>query len=199
MSDCCHCIEVATPQSIYDEGEGDYPVHTDIFAEIFDDTSYTYGTVMEGALWARYRYYMIGSCDIDTWVQVMRDKLALIGDKWDALLDKVLSSDPIDLTDLNELSYRRTLKRQPISGTSGDVRTVKDENEDLPQTLTDTTKYLTNRHNTTDTYVPNTQDTEEYSQESDLMAATFDKLIEKYPDYLDRFADEFKDYFIQRW
>ena len=209
----CDCIEIPTPQSIYDDGEGTYPAGTDIFEEIFEDSSLTFSEVMQGALWAVYRYYMIGSCDVGRWVQSMKDRTAIIGGKWDDIFAKL--DDGLDLTDLHELSYIRTVKHQPIEGTNGDVRTVGhtgnivnvNEHEALPQTLTSDTKYLdsrstdtqTNGQTDTDTYAPNTIDTEEYAEDRDINAATFSKMIREYPDVLDAFAREYSDYFVQRW
>ena len=209
---CDYCIEVPTPQSIYDEGEGDYPAGTDIFEEIFDGYQFTYSEAMQGVLWAVYRYYMIGSCDVERWVQCMRDRTSLIGAKWDAIMAKAANTD---LADLHELSYIRTVKHQPITGTGGDVRTIShqgnitdvNEHEALPQTQTSDTKYLdsrstdthTNGQTDTDTYAPNTIDTEEYAEDRDINAATFSKMIREFPDLFDAFAREYSDYFIQRW
>lgn len=216
MTDCCGCcIEIATPQSIYDQGEGEYPAETDIFEVIFTGTSYTYADLMKAALWATYRYYMIGSCDVERWVQSMKDRTSIIGTKWDLIFDRVNGADPVDLSDLHELSYVRTIKREPIEGTEGDVRTVshtgditdKNEHESLPQTATDDTKYLdsrskdihTNNQTDTDKYAPHTIDTEDYAEDRDINAATFSRMIREYPDILDAFAREYAQYFVQRW
>lgn len=212
--DCDCCIEVPTPQSIYDEGEGSYPAETDIFDEIFDDSGLDNKEIMASSLWATYRYYMIGSCNIDTWVQAMKDRTAIIGPKWDAIFSK-LSDENVDLSDLHELIYDRVIRHEPIEGTDGDVRTISHEGdnktlveaESLPQTATQPVRYLDRRDTTTvtpgvtdtDAFVPNTKDSEHYSEERDIMAVTFTKLIRNYPDVLDLFASEYRDYFIQRW
>ena len=209
MSCCDCCIEVPTPQSIYDDDD------RDVFEEIFTNTGLTYKTLMESALWATYRYYMIANCDVDTWIQTMKDRTSIIGGKWDDIFGRLLSGGGLDLTDLHEMDYTRTIKHEPISGTDGDVRTVshegdivdKNEHESLPQTASDTTKYLdsrstdthTNGQTDTESYAPNTIDTEEYSEDRDLIAMTFSKMIREYPDVLDMFAQEYRNYFMQRW
>ena len=189
------CIQNDTPQSIYDEGNDYYPKETDIFEEIFD-TAYstlTYEELMKAALWHTYRYRMIGSCDTEEWVQVMADRLDLIGPKWDAIIDKL---DNLDLADLKELHYLRIIRRTAISGTEGDVRTRRYEHEKLPQTATTDTKYLDTRDETSEGYVPNTQDSEEYDEERDLAAVTFNKMMNAYPNILMKFCDEFENYFL---
>ena len=189
------CIQIDTPQSIYDEGNDYYPKETDIFEEIFTaaEGSFTYGTLMQAALWHAFRYRMISSCDTEEWVQVMADRLDLIGPKWDAIIDKL---DNVDLADLKELHYQRVIQRTAIENTEGDVRTHHYEHENLPETLTTTTKYLDSRDDTTDKYAPNTQDTEDYDEERDLAAITFTKMMNAYPNIMLKFCDEFENYFM---
>ena len=189
------CLQIDTPQSIYDEGNDYYPAETDIFEEIFTvaEGNFTYETVMQDALWHAFRYRMISSCDTEEWVQAMADRLNLIGPKWDAIIDKI---DGVDLADLKELHYQRVIQRTAIDGTEGDVRTRKYEHEKLPQTATTTTKYLDSRDDTTDKYAPNTQDTEDYDEERDLAAITFTKMMNAYPNIMLKFCDEFENYFL---
>ena len=187
-----------TPQSIMDEGNDYYPAETDIFAEIFDteDFTFTNGDLMQLALWSKYRYFMLGSCCTDKWVRSMADRLMLVGEKWDEIFTKATTSD---MTSLDELSYERLIKRTAITGTQGDVRTNKYEHENMPQTASDTTQYLDQRSKNTDTYVPNTQDLETYTEDRDILASTFKRMMQSFPDLLEGFADEFKDYFVERW
>lgn len=211
MSSCDCCIQIDTPQSIYDEGNEYYEAETDIFEEIFDkaDVTLEYSALMQAALWATFRYRMISSCDTEEWVQAMADRLGLVGPKWDAIIDK---ADVLDLADLKELHYQRLIQRTAISGTEGDVRTISHsghddtvfEGESLPQTQTSATKYLDRRDTTqftpgvtdTDKYKPNTQDEETYDEERDLAAVTFTKMMDSYPQILTRFCDEFENYFM---
>ena len=195
---CDRCIVIDTPQSIMDEGNDYYPAETDIFETIFDmlSTTFVNASAMQAALWAKYRFYMLGSCCTDKWVRIMADRLEQIGERWD---DIMTAASQDDLSALNELSYVRLIKREPITGTDGDVRTTSYKHESLPQTAATTTEYLDERSNTTDGYKPNTQDTETYDEERDLNATTFSKMMRDYPRILEAFADEFNDYFVQRW
>lgn len=195
---CDRCIVIDTPQSIMDEGNDYYPAETDIFETIFNmlSTTFVNASAMQAALWSKYRFYMLGSCCTDKWVRIMADRLEQIGERWDDIMTAAANGD---LASLKELSYTRLIKRQPIPETEGDVRTTSYEHESLPQTQTSTTKYLDERSGTSDTYAPNTQDTETYDEERDVNAATFERMMQKYPRIPEAFADEFKDYFVERW
>lgn len=177
MSGCCGCcIQIDTPQSIKDEGNDYYPEDTDIFAEIFDNSTLTNAELMQTALWASYRLRMIGSCNTPEWVQAMRDRLTIIGPKWDDIMTEAAQTV---MTDMDADSYVRTIQRTAIEGTEGDVRTVRrtgtisqqgsntgtvttvdtptgsdirtEEHESLPQTPTTDTKYLDSRDTITET------------------------------------------------
>lgn len=212
MSMCGCCFQVDTPQSIMEEGNDYYEPETDIFAEIFEDSTLVNATVMQQALWWRYRHIVIGSCDTEEWVEAMRDRLNMIGPKWDAIFDKAADTD---LTDLTELSYERIIQRTPMEGTDGDVSTRThegsdvrtSEHESLPQTATTETKYLDSRQTDTvrpgvtdtDKYAPNTQDRETYAEDRNINAITFGSMLNNYPSILTGFVDEFKAYFVNRW
>lgn len=168
MSGCC--IELMTPRILLEDDE------VDIFAEILEDAAYENKELMAKALWARWRDYCIGSCDLDGWVQGMKDRLALIGDKWDAIMTKALETE---LNSITDRSYERILQRTAIEGTDGDVRTLEHEGSDtteishegddvnvmeheaMPQTASGETKYLDARQ--TDTRTNGMKDTTEYS------------------------------------
>jgi hypothetical protein len=205
------CIQIDTPQSIYDEGNDYYEAETDIFEEIFEKASVNleYDTLMQAAMWAVFRYRMIANCDTEEWVQVMADRLDMVGPKWDAIID---ATDGLDLADLKEMHYKRTIQRTAITGTEGDVRTLSHsghddtlfEGENMPQTETSATKYLDRRDTTrftpgvtdTEKYHPNTQDDETYDEEKDLAAVTFSRMMDSYPQIMTRFCDEFEAYFL---
>lgn len=192
------CIEIDTPQSIMDQGNDYYEPGTDVFELIFTaaEGDFIYAETMIKALWSKWRRYMLGSCCTDRWVELMADRLDLIGHKWDDIFAAAIGTD---LTGLTERSYERIVKREPIEGTEGDVRTTGYEHESLPQTQTTTTKYLDERSSGTDKYAPNTKDTETYAEDVDIPAATFARMTREFPDLLVGFADEFKDYFVDRW
>lgn len=63
------CVD--TPQSIYDDPDNPRDVFDEVLGE--DDTA-PYYQVMYDALWARFRYHGIGSCNIDYWVRCMKDR-----------------------------------------------------------------------------------------------------------------------------
>lgn len=192
---CCECC-FDTPQSIIDKGNDHYPAGTDIFEEIFEKagSDLTYEELMKVALWATYRYRMIGSCDTPEWVQAVADRLDLVGPRWDAIID---ATDGLDLADLKELHFVRTIQRTKIDGTEGDVRTLKrtaitgtegdvrtliregtdtnvnsktgedvvlTEDESLPQTATDATQYLDRRTKVTTT--PEVETTDELTHDT---------------------------------
>lgn len=164
------CIELMTPRILLEDDE------VDVFAEVLEDATYENKELMAKALWARWRDYCIGSCDLDGWVQGMKDRLTLIGDKWDAIMTKALETE---LNAITDRSYERIVQRTAIEGTDGDVRTLEHEGKDtteishegddvnvmeheaMPQTATGTTKYLDARQ--TDTRTNGMKDTTEYS------------------------------------
>lgn len=210
MSCCGCCIEIDTPQSIKDEGNDYYEEGTDIFAEIFDGSTLTNAALMQSALWATYRLRMIGSCDTEEWVQVMQDRLTIVGPKWDDIMTKATQTV---LTDMDADSYVRVIQRTAMEGTDGDVSTQSAEgsdvnvveDEDMPQTpISENERYLSRRSTATTTpsavrttkYTPNTQDRETYNESQDIMARTFSEMMREYPDILGGFAREFQDYFI---
>ena len=217
MNGCGCCIELDTPQSIYDEGNDYYEPETDIFWEVFEEAhtpEYTNKLVMIQALWWKWRDFCIASCNTPKWVGAMADRLGLVGSKWDAIITKAYAND-VDLTSLDDRDYIRTIQRTAIPDTVGDRRTIShtgsdvetNEHESLPQTESTTTQYLDSRAKTTitpgvtdtDTYVPNNQDKEIFQANDTLTAVTFQDMMNNYPNVLLGFVNEFTDYFIDRW
>lgn len=164
------CIELMTPRILLEDDE------VDVFAEVLEDAAYENKELMAKALWARWRDYCIGSCDLDGWVQGMKDRLTLIGDKWDAVMSKALETE---LNAITDRSYERIVQRTAMPNTDGDVRTLEHEGKDttelshtgddvnvmeheaMPQTESGATKYLDARQ--TDTHTNGMKDTTEYS------------------------------------
>lgn len=187
---CPICIKLDTPQTILDEGNDHYPPETDIIKEVFDSLGLTLenSTVMQQALWWKWRDFAIASCDTPKWVRGMADRLGLVGRKWDEIISKAYSQDT-DLTSLDDRSYERILQHTAIDGTEGDVREVKRTGDDtsvnsatgdnvqkteferMPQTASGSTQYLDSRETvtttpsavTTDKLTRNTTDTEKYA------------------------------------
>ncbi len=186
---CPICFKLDTPQTIMDEGNDHYPAETDIIKEIFDSLGLTLenSTVMQQALWWKWRDFAIASCDTPRWVRGMADRLGLVGRKWDEIISKAYAQDT-DLTSLDDRSYERILQRTAIEGTEGDYREVqrtgndtnvnsatgnnvqKTEFERMPQTASGSTQYLDSRETvtttpsaiTTDELTHDTTDTEKY-------------------------------------
>lgn len=106
-------METETPQSIYDtqtmtiEIEG---VSTEVNRDIFyqgmaDYTLSDFFDIMINALWSKYRYVGIGSCDVDYWVQCFADRFNLKFPGWTmrfrALFDMWYRVDGMDTLDLS--------------------------------------------------------------------------------------------------
>lgn len=213
---CDCCIELDTLQTIMDDGNDYYPENTDIVDTIFTmaGQTYTNATVMKQALWWKYRDYCIGACNTPKWVRGMADRLLFVGSKWDEIISKAYALDT-DLSSITDRSYERIVKREPITGTQGDVNTLSHtgydthtmEHESMPQTASGTTKYLDARQTNTDTpgvtdtntYTPNTQDTETYNADDTITAITFSDMMNNYPNVLLKYVDEFAEFFINRW
>lgn len=178
---CGCCIELDTPETIYEIGNDYYNVGTDIFEKIFDDTNYENATIMIQALWWKWRDFCIASCDTPKWVRAMSDRLGLVGHKWDAIISKAGAED-VDLTSLADRDYVRTIQHTKIDGTEGDKRTItregtdtnvnsmtgdnveKTEHESLPQTASTSTQYLDARSKVTTT--PGVETTDELTHDT---------------------------------
>lgn len=205
------CIELDTPQTIMDDGNFTVPAGTDIFAEVFGESvgGFVNSSIMQQALWWKWRDYCIASCDTDKWIRGMTDRLNLIGHKWDDIISKAYEEDT-DLTSIVDRGYTRIVDRKGtdtnVSTPSG-RNTSTSEHESLPQTVTGSTRYLDTRDTLTDTpgvtmtdqLTHNTQDTETYIADDSITAVTFSDMIQNYPNVLLGFTDEFRDFFIERW
>lgn len=163
----CRCVCIPTPQSILDDDE------RDVFDEIIPEDA-TYKAIFTDALWSTYRYRGIGSCDIDYWVQTMKDRYNIILpvyipkfkalDEW---LTQVSSEDPTDMSD---------------GRTEYSTVTEIEDNPDNPQ---GDTKYLSERNSVT--YNGKTF--------SGLSSETVSRFMDYVPNLLQQFTDEFKRQF----
>lgn len=209
---CWRGVPLDSPQSVMEDGNDHYDAGTDVFALIFEGSAYDNAEAMQGALWARWRDFILGSCDTPAWVRSMRDRLALVGDRWDAVISKAAATELESITDRD---YKRTIQRTAIDGTDGDVSTEsytgsnvhEMEHESLPQTGPGGEHYYDAKQRDTDTpgairtskYAPSTQDTETYEADDTIPALTFSEMMRAFPDVLYRFADEFDDFFVEQW
>ena len=121
----CYC-NLLTPQRILDDDE------TDVFEEIVADTEYDYAAKRK-ALWSTYRYRFIGSCDVNEWIAVMKDRYSLIVREYDMKMRAYAAM----VTEV-------TSNGADLSAGSSDS-TVTTEHEDTPDTAADSTKYLSTR------------------------------------------------------
>ena len=121
----CYC-DLLTPQRI-DDDDG-----IDVFEQIIANTEYDYAA-KRNALWSTYRYRFIGSCDVQEWIAVMKDRYALISREYDLKLR----------------AYAAMVAEVTVNGAdlsqSSSESTVTTENEDTPDTAADSTKYLSTR------------------------------------------------------
>lgn len=69
-------ICIPTPQSILDNDR------RDVFEEIVPDTE-EYAAEKRRALWSRYAYRGIGSCDLEYWIKAMQYRYQEISDMYD--------------------------------------------------------------------------------------------------------------------
>ena len=121
----CYC-DLLTPQRILDDDE------TDVFEKIVPATDYEYAAKRK-ALWSTYRYRFIGSCDVDSWIEVMKDRYSLIVREYDMKLrayTAMVAAVSVNGADLSAGSSEST---------------VTTENEDTPDTADTGTKYLSTR------------------------------------------------------
>ena len=164
----CYC-ELLTPQRILDETEAD------VFEVIIPNTEYQYAD-KRAALWAMYRHRFIGSCDIQSWEQVMADRYLLIKREYDLKL-KAFSDMITDIsTNGIELSS---------SGAESEVVTTYEDTPDSPVYSTD--EYLSNRTKT------KTAGKGYDGLQTDTVRSWMDGVA---IDPLRRFADEFRDLFV---
>ena len=121
----CYC-NLLTPQRILDDDE------IDVFEQIVPNTDYEYAA-KRSALWSTYRYRFIGSCDVDTWIAVMKDRYSLIMREYDMKMRAYAAM----VTEV-------TSNGADLSAGSSDSEVVT-EHEDMPDTAAESTKYLSTR------------------------------------------------------
>ena len=163
---CCNAIAIETPQSIKDKD------NVDVFEQIIPNTAYSYAK-KRSELWARFRYYGIGSCDRAYWLQCMKDRYALIEDTWDTKI-KAWDAYQTSIT-ANGIDFSQR------SGESNSSNKV--EREDTPDSPAGNTIFLSDRTTTTGH--------NDYKEFDDLEAETVDGYIKAVPDPWDGFTSQF--------
>lgn len=155
-----------TPQHLKDTTE------RDVFEEIFDTTFGEYAEELQATAWRAYRLRMIGSCDVDEWIQVCKDRMEESWKVYLPLLQAAASTNPGDLR-----SFR------------ADSKSVITR-EDMPDTVpAGNTVYASTR----DT------DAREASEEDGLIAERLQRLKRAYPDFMRDMIEELETIFVNRW
>lgn len=178
-----HCVP--TPQSIRESESG-----RNVFQEIVPATDLAY-LKKRDALWARFQYRGIGSCDIDYWVACMKDRYAQIKERYDLRFNawtewlQEIHDDGIEWSSGSET----TIINQD---TTGDSTTV---GEDFPDTRipTGTPEFLTDR--TTTDSSGTLDNTTTRSRTDGIQPEQVSRWMEAVPNPSDDFAREFDDYF----
>lgn len=189
MPICCAGFTVDTIQSLMDAGR-------DVLTEIVNASDIIEKEPCEKALLNLYRFRMIGSCDVERWVQAMTDRANLDSDRWNTVFMIYKNGQPSQIAiDLND-----RVRTVTESGTS----TVKDntdvEREDIPETAdAATSKYLSEREGTDRTVTGsddrNVTEKERNGLPYELLGRAMDSVRDPYDDW----ARRFDDLFLRMW
>ena len=189
MSICCGGYRVDTPQSLMDAGR-------DVLTEIVNASDITDKEQCTKALLNLYRYRMIGSCDVERWVQAMTDRANFDSDRWNTVFMIYRNGQPSQIAiDLND-----RVRTVTESGSS----TVKDntsaEREDIPETAdAATSKYLSAREGSkrdvTGSDDRSVTEKERNGLEYELLGRAMDSVRDPYDDW----AKRFDDLFLRMW
>lgn len=185
---CCICSTM-TPQDVLDEME------RDVFGEAMESSGTTseYSGAYAEALWNAYRERMIGSVNLERWERLVGDRIAQIAPMYDVLMSAYADAD---LEDPSDGRLETITDRTAIEGTDGDV--VRTESETFPIAPVDPgERYLTSA--TTTKTAPNTRDKSTTTSYGGLTVTTLRQMMDDIDSPLMRFADEFDDFFINRW
>ena len=123
MSICCGGYRVDTIQSLMDSGR-------DVLREIVNAANITDKEQCTKALLNLYRYRMIGSCDVERWVQAMTDRANLDSNRWNTVFMIYRNGQPSQIAiDLND-----RVRTVTESGSSTVNDNMSAEREDIPET-----------------------------------------------------------------
>ena len=189
MPICCAGFRVDTPQSLMDAGR-------DVLTEIVNASDITDKEQCAKALLNLYRYRMIGSCDVERWVQAMTDRANMDSNRWNTVFSLYQSSMPtIDPNDLNERVRTVTESENSSMTDNTDV-----EREDIPETAdAATSKYLSEREGSkrdvTGSDNRSVTEKERNGLEYELLGRAMDSVRDPYDDW----ARRFDDLFLRMW
>lgn len=189
MSICCAGFTVDTIQSLMDAGR-------DVLTEIVNASDINEKDLCKKALLNLYRYRMIGSCDVERWVQAMTDRANMDSDRWNTVFMIYRNGQPSQITiDLND-----RVRTVTETGSS----TVKDntsaEREDIPETAdAATSKYLSAREGSkrdvTGSDNRSVTEKERNGLEYELLGRAMDSVRDPFDDW----ARRFDDLFLRMW
>ena len=178
------CIEIETIQHIKDTQTDALNNPRDVITEALNIwNSYgSYTSQIHDRIWQDYRLRMIGSCDVDRWVQVLGDRLGALSEVY-----------------VGRLSMQATVTTPDLGGTETYVygsRTDSGYNEDMPDTASpDTDPYM----------YPSARNHMTKGQQTDTrhdMGSTAGHLKEYYRDLTDPLDDmmrQIADLWLNRW
>lgn len=198
-----YVTEVSTPQSIMDED------NVDVFAVALSDyAERPYYDNLHTAFWYTYRHRMIGtSCNDELWEVQLYDRVKMTMLEFDPYLT-ALFDENMDVTDLisDDTHTHEVLSDDETVYTPGVVNTHRYEDEDMPQTAAvSTTKYLSNRGESTDTPTGHDTTTHGYDRQVDVTgartnAASLNAAIDaRITRLYDEIVHRVSDLFLNRW
>lgn len=171
----CGCGCIPTPQSILDD-DG-----VDVFMRMIPNTE-MYASQKRAVLWARFRYYGIGSllktsddAEIyDYWLQCIKDRYYIIKDEYDLKLDAW--AEWLEKLDTDGINFKGGVTGSDSEST----------HEDLPDTQdAASSSWLSTRD----------KNRVDYSTETGMQSARVRDWMDGVPNVLEDFAREFDDYF----
>ena len=189
MSICCGGYRVDTIQSLMDAGR-------DVLTEIVNASVINEKEQCNKALLNLYRFRMIGSCDVERWVQAMTDRANLDSDRWNTVFSLYQSYMPtIDPNDLNERVRTVTESENSSMTDNTDV-----EREDIPETAdAATSKYLSEREGTDRTVTGSGDRNVTEKERNGLPYEVLGRAMDSVRDPYDDWARRFDDLFLRMW
>ena len=209
------CIEIETIQHIKDTQLDSSNNPRDVISEALNvwNAYGSYTSKIHDRIWQDYRYRMIGTCDVDRWVQILGDRLGALSEVYVGRLSMQATVTTPDMGGVLTRTFAQridTVDRDAHDDTidyPARTDTTNNINEDMPDTAspdTDPYTYPSNRSKTSngigahkDTYGYGKQkDTLTYAAHTDTehdTGSTAEHLKEYYKDLTDPLDDLIRD------
>lgn len=189
MSICCGGFRVDTPQSLMDAGR-------DVLTEIVNASDITDKEQCAKALLNLYRYRMIGSCDVERWVQAMTDRANHDSDRWNSVFMIYRNGQPSQIAiDLND-----RVRTVTESGSSTVKDNMSTEREDIPETANAaTSKYLSEREGSKRDMTGSDNRSVTEKERNGLEYELLGRAMDSVRDPFDEWAKRFDDLFLRMW